>query len=425
MLGNEFARTLQAAQSGDETAFIRLWRDTNPAVTRYLRVLGMDDPSSAACETWVTVVRGLPGFSGDETAWRVWLLGCARRRGEEGSLRRAWGSGSVTLGTGPAGHDAITLEDLTERSHDHALVDRGVNDTVAALRALPLGQGEVLALRLGIGLPLASVAQVVGADRATVERSEARALERLGTAPDLVAWSLDAPPSPTELVDERVVTGTYRSMPSSPRVTASRTKVIAVGVPAARRPVANAGAGSWAAMVGVATVSAGAMSLGGLTAAAYAGVLPDRVQQVMHQTIGAPAPAPSPLPGRGREQRPAPGGPVSTVVPRGAGPAAITTTGPVRGGGDAAAPVGPGEGAGALTTAGKGRQPTGKPTPARTGKPATPVKTGKATNTAKPTSTARAPKPNKTAKLPKAPAAPTVPEVAASGGVGPPVPATP
>src|SRR6476661_8211738 len=98
VLGTEFALTLRAAQAGEEDAFARLWRDANPTMIRYLRVVGHDDPYDEACEGWITVVRGLPGFAGDELAWRVWLLACARQRAEESTLRRAWGSVTVLPG---------------------------------------------------------------------------------------------------------------------------------------------------------------------------------------------------------------------------------------------------------------------------------------------------------------------------------------
>ena len=67
MLGPEFTRTLRSAQSGNADAFGMLWRDLNPLLVRYLRVVGHDDPYDAACEVWVNVIRGLHGFRGDES----------------------------------------------------------------------------------------------------------------------------------------------------------------------------------------------------------------------------------------------------------------------------------------------------------------------------------------------------------------------
>jgi RNA polymerase sigma-70 factor, ECF subfamily len=80
VIGEEFAGLLGAAQGGGEAAFSRLWRDANPALLRYLRVITPGAEEDIAAETWVQVVRGLPAFRGDEQAWRAWLFTTARRR---------------------------------------------------------------------------------------------------------------------------------------------------------------------------------------------------------------------------------------------------------------------------------------------------------------------------------------------------------
>ncbi|KRE55350.1 RNA polymerase sigma factor [Phycicoccus sp. Soil748] len=303
MLGTAFTRTLRDAQAGDEAAFTRLWGDANPLMVRYLRVIGVDDPYDAACEGWITVVRGLPGFTGDELAWRVWILACTRMRAEESSLRHGWGSvtalpGVPLPGGNLPGGDAIEAEDLVEDDIAGDPAHRGLGDTIAALRALPLGQGEILMLRLGGGLPVQSVSDVVGADVATVQRSEARALERVGADAELLSWSLAAPATAAELADERVATAAFRSIPRPPAWSVPRTRVVALGsvltsssrTAARSHGIANAAGRSRTALLGIAVLSASAMSLGGIGAAAYVGALPDPVQKVMHDTIGAPAP---------------------------------------------------------------------------------------------------------------------------------------
>src|SRR5689334_22912209 len=107
---------MRAAQAGEEDAFVRLWRDANPAMIRYLRVVGHDDPYDEACECWMTLVRGLPGFAGDETDWRVWVLGCARQRAEESTLRHAWDTATGELGFDPDGDD-LEADELLEPGH--------------------------------------------------------------------------------------------------------------------------------------------------------------------------------------------------------------------------------------------------------------------------------------------------------------------
>src|SRR3984885_14977901 len=80
VVGDDFARVLADAQGGREDQFAVLWRDANPALLRYLRVLAPENAEDIAAETWVNVVRGLARFTGDEGAWRARLLPPARRR---------------------------------------------------------------------------------------------------------------------------------------------------------------------------------------------------------------------------------------------------------------------------------------------------------------------------------------------------------
>jgi RNA polymerase sigma-70 factor (ECF subfamily) len=64
VIGEGFADTLAAAQDGSEAAFARLWRDANPALLRYLKVIAPGAAEDVAAETWVHVIRGLAGFRG-------------------------------------------------------------------------------------------------------------------------------------------------------------------------------------------------------------------------------------------------------------------------------------------------------------------------------------------------------------------------
>ena len=47
-MGDDFARVLSAAQGGSEDQFAVLWRDVNPALLRYLRVLAPDSAEDIA-----------------------------------------------------------------------------------------------------------------------------------------------------------------------------------------------------------------------------------------------------------------------------------------------------------------------------------------------------------------------------------------
>lgn len=106
--------------------------------------------------------------------------------------------------------------------------------------------------------------------------------EDLRAGSDLLALLASAPAEPEELRGEMRVLDAYRASVMSP-VKSSSSR------PRPWRPLmlAPALSAKLAALVG-----AGAVSVGGLAAAAYAGTLPDTAQNFAHHAIGAPA-APS------------------------------------------------------------------------------------------------------------------------------------
>lgn len=295
---------------GNEAAFVRLWRDANPMLTRYLRVAGVTDPRESARHAWVGAIRDLSSFSGDEIAWHGWVLGLARGCVDEDAASH--GRGTRTHRPSRSGGHRGGGEDRSAVPQVEPAELRGLNDTIAAIRDLPLGQGEILMLRLVGELPVARVAELVGSDVVAVRRSEDRAVERLGAERELLAWSLAAPALPEELADQRIALTAFRGRNFSSSIHGS-TRVLAVRPgPQTRKPntpkpiTRNPHAAhtltlhphtgkpptvvrSRMAMLCIAAVSASAMSVGALSAAAYVGVLPPALQQVMHNAIGAPA----------------------------------------------------------------------------------------------------------------------------------------
>src|SRR5258708_7684300 len=85
----ELAGPLRAAGGGDQAGLAVLWRALQPAVLRYLHAVCGDAAEDVASETWLQVARDLPGFTGDATAFRVWLFRIARHRGID-DRRRVW-----------------------------------------------------------------------------------------------------------------------------------------------------------------------------------------------------------------------------------------------------------------------------------------------------------------------------------------------
>lgn len=172
MLGEAFPDVLAAAQVGAAWAFERLWRDLAPLVAAYARAHGAAEPDDLTSEVFLGVFRGLPAFTGDERAFRSWVLVIAhrrildehRRRSRRPAVADADLSG-VDVPGGDAEADALT-----------ALGSRRVR---AVLEALPPDQRDVLVLRILGDLTLAQVAEIVGKREGAVKALQRRGLERL------------------------------------------------------------------------------------------------------------------------------------------------------------------------------------------------------------------------------------------------------
>jgi RNA polymerase sigma-70 factor, ECF subfamily len=169
----EFGNVLAAAQEGSEAAFSRLWRDGNPALLRYLRVIAPEAAEDVAAETWLQVVRGLAGFRGDEQGWRAWLFTTARRRAIDEARRRS---------RRPEKALEETLPGWLPVSPDAADLALEHIDTRAALSLvarLPAHQAEVILLRVVAGLDNETVARLVGRSPGAVRVAAHRGLRRM------------------------------------------------------------------------------------------------------------------------------------------------------------------------------------------------------------------------------------------------------
>jgi RNA polymerase sigma-70 factor (ECF subfamily) len=173
VVGDDFAQVLADAQGGDEDQFAVLWRDANPALLRYLRVLAPENAEDIAAETWVYVVRGLPRFIGDEAAWRAWLFTTARRRLiDQARLRKR--------------HPAEPLEEIspsevprTPDTAQIALDNLATGDALALVSQLPRLQADVIMLRVVAGLDTDAVASILGKSPGNVRVMAHRGLRKL------------------------------------------------------------------------------------------------------------------------------------------------------------------------------------------------------------------------------------------------------
>jgi RNA polymerase sigma-70 factor, ECF subfamily len=173
MIGPGFDDVVAAAGGGDERAFAVLWRDLQPAVLRYLRVVAPEVSEDLASETWLEVARGLRRFRGDEGGFRSWVFTVARHRMVDWRRREAR-------------HQVTPLppEAFLDRSEpgDAATPVLEAISTRAALELiaeLPPDQAEVVTLRVVAGLEVAQVAAIVGKRAGAVRVLSHRGLRRL------------------------------------------------------------------------------------------------------------------------------------------------------------------------------------------------------------------------------------------------------
>ena len=173
MLEREFPGVLDAAASGDEGAFARLWRDAHPPLLRYLQVVAGDAAEDVAAEVWLEVARKLRRFGGSEPEFRGWLFTLARRRVID--LRRSGARRPVRL-TADAGELDRPAADDTAAA---ALDNLSTEDALALIATLPPPQAEAVVLRVVAGLDVAQVARILGKRPGAVRAASHRGLRAL------------------------------------------------------------------------------------------------------------------------------------------------------------------------------------------------------------------------------------------------------
>ncbi|MEV4508290.1 RNA polymerase sigma factor [Dactylosporangium sp. NPDC049525] len=173
----DLAAPLRAAADGDETGFAVLWRALQPAVLRYLHAVCGDAAEDVASETWLQVVRDLPRFAGDATAFRVWLFRIARHRAIDDG-RRVWRRREESRDHVESGWPA---PDAATEVIEHA----GTEWALRLIGELPPDQAEAVLLRVVAGLDVAGTAEVLGKRPGAVRVAAMRGLRRLAAHPQV------------------------------------------------------------------------------------------------------------------------------------------------------------------------------------------------------------------------------------------------
>jgi RNA polymerase sigma-70 factor, ECF subfamily len=171
---------LARASAGDEAGFLELWRNLQPRLLRFLRVLGCEDPDDVASETWLQVVRDLHRFAGDEDDFRRWLFTIGRHRAIDAARARS---------RRPAAPMSSGLDTLADNQmvEDQVLEGLSVQGAVALLAGLSRDQAEAVALRVIAGLETPDVAKVLGKSAGAVRVALHRGLKSLAADPSVRA----------------------------------------------------------------------------------------------------------------------------------------------------------------------------------------------------------------------------------------------
>jgi RNA polymerase sigma-70 factor (ECF subfamily) len=172
VIGGAFGVTLARARTGDEAAFACIFRDVQPALLRYLRVITAE-PEDVAGETWVQVVTGLRRFRGEEQDFRAWLFTIARNRATDAGRSRHRRP-VVPLDMTEAAQQVTTAD-----AADQAMEAVSTQAAMELIKSLPRDQAEIIMLRVVAGLDTADVARMVGKSPGAVRVAAHRGLRRL------------------------------------------------------------------------------------------------------------------------------------------------------------------------------------------------------------------------------------------------------
>jgi RNA polymerase sigma-70 factor, ECF subfamily len=193
----DFDLLLDGARRGDEGCFVVLFRSVQPALLRYLTVMGGPLADDVASETWVSVVKGLDRFSGDETGWRSWVFTIAHARLRD--AQRKLGRTPVPVDHQELLHAEVSRVDVW-RDVEEIL---STEDALRLVARLPKDQAAAVMLRHVVGLDVPQAAAVLGKRPGTVRVAAHRGLKRLAellpeVAPEISHDPSNAEPSPSD-----------------------------------------------------------------------------------------------------------------------------------------------------------------------------------------------------------------------------------
>lgn len=171
---------MEAAQRGSSDAVAALVRATERDVMRFLRSLAPAvDAEDLTQETFLRVVRALPGFAGRSSV-RTWLFAIARRVAADHARRAACRPRVAALPDWQTSAESAVGPSASCFKEHHALAD--------LVRCLPPQRRDAFLLTQVAGLSYAEAAAALGCPIGTVRSRVARARDDL-----IVAMRDDGP----------------------------------------------------------------------------------------------------------------------------------------------------------------------------------------------------------------------------------------
>ena len=186
----EIATYLLGAQGGVADDFARLHAATNPLLLRYLRVTADGDHAELARTAWVTVLPQLQVCPPDDDAWLELVVGAAR-------TAVLAGDGAASLA--PAGTATAPSGPDTDAQAQ----------AIAALRACPPAEAEVLAMGAVANLGRAAMSRVTGLEPAAILALVLQGQQHLHVSLERLIEILRAPGTAAEVADLPFAAGLF------------------------------------------------------------------------------------------------------------------------------------------------------------------------------------------------------------------------
>lgn len=174
-LKEQFAPALAAARTGAPWAWEAIYGDLAGVVGGYLRGHGAPDVEDLVSETFLSVAKDIPSFSGDEEDFRSWVFTIAHRR-----LQDTW----RVRGRRVPVADGEYSEARGEREwqgnvEDEAMASMSTVEVEALIGHLTAAQRDVILLRVIGDLSVAQTAHVLNTSEGAVRALQNRALRDL------------------------------------------------------------------------------------------------------------------------------------------------------------------------------------------------------------------------------------------------------